>query len=104
MKKVFGYSVFLLVLSLPLWVPHYPLHLACMVGIFVILAVSLNIVVGFAGQISLGHAAFFAVGAYTSTLLAVKWGIPFWFGIFAAGIVSLGFGILLGIPTLRVRD
>jgi branched-chain amino acid transport system permease protein len=104
MKKSCGLVIFLILLSFPLWVPHYPLHLACMVGIFVILAVSLNIVVGFAGQISLGHAAFFAVGAYTSALLAVKWGIPFWFGIFAAGIVSLAFGILLGIPTLRVRD
>jgi branched-chain amino acid transport system permease protein len=61
-------------------------------------------VVGFAGQISLGHAAFFAVGAYTSSLLATKFGIPFWFGIFGAGIVSFGFGVLLGIPTLRVRD
>jgi branched-chain amino acid transport system permease protein len=104
MKKAFGIGVFLLVLSLPLWLPHYPLHLACTVGIFVILSVSLNIVVGFAGQISLGHAAFFAVGAYTSSLLAVKFGIPFWFGIFVAGMVSSVFGILLGVPTLRVRD
>jgi branched-chain amino acid transport system permease protein len=104
MKKVFGCTVFLLVLSLPLWLPHYPLHLACTVGIFVILAVSLNIVVGFAGQISLGHAAFFAVGAYTSSLLAIKFGIPFWLAIFAAGFVSLVFGTLLGVPTLRVRD
>jgi len=104
MKKAIYLSILLLILTLPLWLPHYPLHLACMVGIFVILSVSLNIVVGFAGQISLGHAAFFAVGAYTSTLLAVKFGIPFWLGIFAAGVVSLGFGIVLGIPTLRVRD
>ena len=104
MKKLFGCFLFLLSLSLPLWVPHYPLHLACTVGIFVILSVSLNIVVGFTGQISLGHAAFFAVGAYTSSLLAMKFGIPFWAGIFAAGTVSFVFGILLGIPTLRVRD
>jgi branched-chain amino acid transport system permease protein len=104
MKKITGWFLFLLTLSLPLWLPHYPLHLACTVGIFVILAVSLNIVVGFAGQISLGHAAFFAVGAYTSSLLAMKFGIPFWIGIFAAGLVSLVFGILLGVPTLRVRD
>ena len=104
MRKIFGWVIFILVLSLPLWLPHYPLHLACTVGIFVILSVSLNIVVGFAGQISLGHAAFFAVGAYTSSLLAMKLGIPFWFGIFAAGFVSLLFGILLGVPTLRVRD
>jgi branched-chain amino acid transport system permease protein len=104
MQKSYGLAIFLILLSLPLWVPYYPLHLACMVGIFVILAVSLNIVVGFAGQISLGHAAFFAVGAYTSTLLAVRGGIPFWIGIFAAGAVALVFGILLGIPSLRVRD
>ena len=104
MKKIFGWFFFFFFLSLPLWLPHYPLHLVCTVGIFVILAVSLNIVVGFAGQISLGHAAFFAVGAYTSSLLAVKFGIPFWFGIFAGGLVSFLFGILLGAPTLRVRD
>jgi branched-chain amino acid transport system permease protein len=103
-KKIFGWFFFVVSLSLPVWLPHYPLHLACTVGIFVILAVSLNIVVGFAGQISLGHAAFFAIGAYTSSLLAIKFGIPFWFGIFAAGIVSFAFGIILGIPTLRVRD
>lgn len=104
MMKLLGWSIFLFVLSLPLWLPHYPLHLACTIGIFVILSVSLNIVVGFAGQISLGHAAFFAVGAYTSSLLAMKFGIPFWFGIFAAGLVSFVFGILLGAPTLRVRE
>lgn len=104
MKKILGWFLFFFFLSLPLWLPHYPLHLVCTVGIFVILAVSLNIVVGFAGQISLGHAAFFAVGAYTSSLLAVKFGIPFWFGIFAGGLVSFLFGILLGAPTLRVRD
>jgi branched-chain amino acid transport system permease protein len=104
MKKIFGWFLFLFLLSLPLWLPHYPLHLVCTVGIFVILAVSLNIVVGFAGQISLGHAAFFAVGAYTSSLLAVKFGIPFWFGIFAGGLISFLFGILLGTPTLRVRE
>ena len=104
MKKIFGWFLFLFLLSLPLWLPHYPLHLVCTVGIFVILAVSLNIVVGFAGHISHGHAAFFAVGAYTSSLLAVKFGIPFWFGIFAGGLISFLFGILLGTPTLRVRE
>jgi len=104
MKKIAGWFLFLVTLSLPVWLPHYPLHLACTVGIFVILAVSLNIVVGFTGQISLGHAAFFAVGAYTSSLLAMKFGVPFWLGIFGSGVVSLIFGILLGVPTLRVRD
>ena len=104
MKKIFGWFLFLFFLSLPLWLPYYPLHLVCTVGIFVVLAVSLNIVVGFAGQISLGHAAFFAVGAYTSSLLAVKFGVPFWIGIFAAGLIAFLFGILLGSPTLRVRE
>jgi branched-chain amino acid transport system permease protein len=104
MKKAAALALFLLVLSFPLWVPHYPLHLACVVGIFVILAVSLNIVVGFTGQISLGHAAFFAVGAYTSTLLTMKAGVSFWLAIPAAGVAAFVFGILLGVPTLRVRD
>jgi branched-chain amino acid transport system permease protein len=72
--------------------------------IYAILAHSLNIITGHAGQISLGHAAFFGIGAYTSALLYTEAGLSFWVSVplatAAAGIV----GALLGIPCLRVRD
>src|SRR5512135_367120 len=72
--------------------------------IYAILAHSLNIITGHAGQISLGHAAFFGIGAYTSALLYTEAGLSFWVSVplatAGAGIV----GALLGIPCLRVRD
>ena len=75
-------------------------------GAFVILALGLNIVVGFAGLLDLGYAAFFAIGSYSFAMLASpQFGIhvPFWALLFiAAGIAGL-FGILLGAPTLRLR-
>jgi branched-chain amino acid transport system permease protein len=72
--------------------------------IYAILAHSLNIITGHAGQISLGHAAFFGIGAYTSALLYTGAGFPFWVSIPLAAIVAGIIGALLGIPCLRVRD
>ena len=72
--------------------------------IYVILAHSLNIITGRAGQISLGHAAFFGIGAYTSALLYTKAGLPFWIDVPLAGVGAGIIGALLGIPCLRVRD
>jgi branched-chain amino acid transport system permease protein len=72
--------------------------------IYAILAHSLNIITGHAGQISLGHAAFFGIGAYTSALLYTGAGFPFWVSIPLSAIVAGMIGALLGIPCLRVRD
>jgi branched-chain amino acid transport system permease protein len=72
--------------------------------IYAILAHSLNIITGQAGQISLGHAAFFGIGAYTSALLYTEAGFPFWISVPLAAIVAGIVGALLGIPCLRVRD
>ena len=55
----------------------YILHLTILAGIYVILAVSLNLIIGYAGQVSLGHAAFYGIGAYASTLTALSWQVPF---------------------------
>jgi branched-chain amino acid transport system permease protein len=73
-------------------------------AIYAILAHSLNIITGQAGQISLGHAAFFGIGAYTSALLYTSASLPFWICIVCAGVVAGAVGVLLGIPCLRVRD
>jgi len=72
--------------------------------IYAILAHSLNIITGHAGQISLGHAAFFGIGAYTAAMLYGEGGLPFWIDVPAAALVAGVVGALLGIPCLRVRD
>lgn len=74
------------------------------IGIYVILALSLNIITGYAGQISLGHAAFMGIGAYTSALLYTKAGLGFWPAFVLAGLVAGLVGAVLAIPCLRVRD
>ncbi|MDE3102879.1 MAG: branched-chain amino acid ABC transporter permease [Chloroflexota bacterium] len=82
-------------------------------GVFVLLAIGLNVVVGFAGLLDLGYAAFFAIGAYVYAELAspyleamgIHGGIhlPFWLLLFVGMFVAAGFGALLGAPTLRLR-
>ena len=72
--------------------------------IYAMLAHSLNIITGHAGQISLGHAAFFGIGAYTSAMLYAEAGFPFWISVPLAAVVAGIVGALLGIPCLRVRD
>ena len=73
------------------------------IGINIILAISLNLITGFTGQFSLGNAAFMSIGAYTSAVLTAKLGQPFIIAILGAGIVASLAGILIGIPTLRLK-
>ncbi len=80
----------------------YEVTLLINIGIAVILALSLNIIVGFCGQISLGHAAMFGTGAYGSALL-VKMGLPFFGGLLAAMMVASVVGAVVGLASLRVR-
>ncbi|MFP4431715.1 MAG: branched-chain amino acid ABC transporter permease [Spirochaetaceae bacterium] len=82
---------------------QYFLRVATNVGIAVILASSLNIIIGFSGMFSLGHAAFYGIGAYTSALLATRLGMPFWIGLPAAAVVAGLFGTFIGFATLRLR-
>lgn len=81
----------------------YILHIAILVGIYLILGVTLNVVTGITGELDLGHAAFFGIGAYVSSLITIKLFSSFWVGLICAFFVSLLFGILLGIPSLRIR-
>jgi branched-chain amino acid transport system permease protein len=82
----------------------YVITILITVAIYAILAHSLNIITGHAGQISLGHAAFFGIGAYTSALLYTGVGLSFWLSVPLAAIAAGIIGALLGIPCLRVRD
>ena len=82
----------------------YLITLGTIIAINGIVACGLNVIVGFAGQISLGHAAFFGIGAYTAALLATKAGLSFWAALPLVIAVSALIGLLLGIPSLRVRE
>ncbi len=72
-------------------------------AINIILAVSLNLITGFTGQFSLGHAAFMAIGAYVSAIMTSNFGMPFGVGILSGAICASLAGILIGIPTLRLK-
>ncbi len=74
-----------------------------MAMIYMLLAVGLNIVVGYAGLLDLGHAAFYAIGAYTYALLNQYFGLSFWQALPLAGAMAAFFGIVLGFPVLRLR-
>lgn len=73
------------------------------IGINIILAVSLNLITGFTGQFSLGHAAFMSIGAYASAVVTAKFSLPFGAGIIAGAVIAAIAGIAIGIPTLRLK-
>ncbi len=80
----------------------YLIHLLILIGIYLILAISLQLSVGFTGLLNLGHIAFYAIGAYISALLALA-GLPFWFCFLLAGIGAMFFGFLLAISTNKLK-
>ena len=83
---------------------EYLLHIFILIGIYVILAESLNLIVGYTGLLSIAHAAFYGVGAYVAALMALKVGSPFLINIICAVIISGLLGGLVGIPSLRIKD
>ena len=91
-------------LTVPLWIPNpYHLHVLIMAGIFAILALSLNLLLGYTGQLSLGHAAFFGIGAYTSALLSLRLEWSFWLGLPSAALLSGLAGWAIGRLALKLR-
>jgi branched-chain amino acid transport system permease protein len=74
-----------------------------LIAINAIVAIGLNILVGYTGQISLGHAGFFAIGAYTQALLVTELGLPLLVALPISGLVAAFFGFLLGLPALRLE-
>ena len=83
---------------------EYILHILILIGIYTILSVSLNMLVGYTGILSIAHAAFYGVGAYVAALMALNLHTPFLLNLFIAVIASGIFGALVGIPSLRLRD
>jgi len=81
----------------------YFLHVANLAMMFAMLTLSLNILSGCTGLMSVGHIAFYGIGAYTSAILTTKLGLPILLGILMAGVISALASLLLGLPTMRLR-
>lgn len=91
-------------LALPLLLPsQYAMHVANLSLIFAIMSLSLNLLTGCTGLFSVGHVAFYGIGAYTSALLTTKLGVSVWLGFVAAGCVAALCSLILGLPSIRLR-
>ena len=103
-KWVWVWSALLLVglMVLPFLVKNYRVFQFNLVLVYAIAILGLNILTGFNGQISLGHGAFYAFGAYTAAILMDKLGVPYWATLPAAFVVCFCFGFLVGFPALRL--
>ncbi len=82
----------------------YYLSILTLAGIYAIVVIGLNMLMGYAGQISLGHAAFFSAGAYTSAILTTSWGLPPLLSLFPSVMVSGLLAFIVGLPTLKLKE
>jgi branched-chain amino acid transport system permease protein len=92
-----------LVLVVPFLASPYELTVCDLMLVAVVGAIGLNILTGYAGQISIGQGGFMAVGAYTAAKLATVWSAPFWLAIPAGGVVTALVGVMVGVPSLRIK-
>jgi len=90
-------------LALPLFVSNFRLFQFTQVAVYAIALLGLNVLTGYNGQISLGHGAFYALGAYTTAIMIDKWDVPYPLTIVTACVVCLVVGFLFGIPALRLE-
>ena len=105
MKKLHWLIAFLVLamfLVVPNFLKNYGIHIFTTWLVFIIATMGLNLTVGYAGQKSLGHAAFFGIGAYTVAIM-LKAGLSFWLGLPVAALICFFVGLALGFPALRVQ-
>ena len=95
--------VLALACALPFVISNYRVFQFTLALVYAIALLGLNMLTGFNGQISLGHGAFYAIGAYTAAILMDKFGVPYWLTVPAAGVVCLVAGFLFGLPALRLE-
>lgn len=93
--------VFLIVF--PVFTNDYYRDVMTITGMYIVLALGLNLVVGQAGLLNLGYVAFYAIGAYTYAILSTSYGLSFWPGMALGALVASGLAVLLGAPTLKLR-
>jgi branched-chain amino acid transport system permease protein len=102
----YGFIAALIVLlaSAPLFLNSYTIYLLDLIAIFSLVSLGLNLLTGFAGQISLGHAAFFGIGAYATGLLSDKLGLPFVLALPFGALVATAIGAMAAVPALRLKS
>ncbi len=98
-----GVGLILLFIVIPLVSKPYTLYIINHIGIAAIAAVGLNLLIGYTGQISLGHGAFFGVGAYAAAILSTQVGFPFWLSVLSGGVATALVGMVFGIPSARLK-
>lgn len=96
-------GLLLLFVAFPIFAPSYHISVAIQVGIAVIGALGLNLLLGYAGQISIAHGAFLGVGAYTLAFITNATPIPFFLALPLAGVVAMLVGLIFGLPSVRIR-
>ena len=103
-RKVLAMVGCVALLAAPAFLGGYFVYLLSLIGVFSLVAIGLNLLTGYSGQISLGHSAFFAVGAYGSALLVSRVGLPFWLAIPIAGGLAALIGAVVALPALRLKN
>ncbi len=88
---------------LPFFLNNYYLDIMTLTGIYIVLALGLNLIAGQAGLLNLGYVAFYAIGAYTYAIFSTLYGMSFWPGLAVGALSSATFAVLLGLPILRLR-
>jgi ABC-type branched-subunit amino acid transport system permease subunit len=92
-----------LVATVPLVLDTYFVYLGSLIAVYIVIALGLNLLLGYTGQISLGHAGFVAIGAYGSTILTLRLGLPFVVAALVGAALAAIAGLLVGLPALKVR-
>lgn len=98
-----GWVLVALLFLVPAFMSDYHVSILNQVVVFAIAALGLNILTGFAGQISIGHGAFTGMGAFTVGFLTTKVGLSYWVALPLAGLVTAGVGALFGLPSARLK-
>ena len=103
-KKYLPYILLCIICIIPaaLYKSSYLILLLCMIGIYTIAVSGLDILFGYSGQLSLGHAAFYAIGAYTSTICSKSLGMPVWITMIAGAILATIIAILIALPSVKL--
>jgi len=98
------FGLFLLLLfSMPLYLSNFYLSVANLIGITMVAIIGLNILLGYCGQLSIGHAGFMAVGAYTTAILTTTFGFPYFAALICSGLTAGLIGLVFGMPSMRVK-
>lgn len=96
-------GLLVVVFTSPLYLSNYWLGVVNLIGITIIAVIGLNLLIGYCGQLSIGHAGFMAVGAYTTAILTSKLGLPFLVGLICSGFSAGIIGLIFGLPSVRVK-